>query len=354
MNAHRNDIYEKARNCKRRTLKRCGSNPEAKRSCKQGRVGISRFNKRKLCSYILNSTAHQFEGYVSAKKFKEGATLQKKIGENIQQPFFTPLAVKESTQSRITDAAFLIYMRRLTTDSVTLYWQKGEWKAVWANWDEDTDIPFDDWKLVFPTQFDSFLQKAKQTGKQHIFLHMRQYKKFMERSGQPNESRHANFLHLDLGNKRLYRYEPSGYGLYEVFDMEELDERLSKWAVSKGLQYIPPYDSCPRQLISKLAIQQRMAGKAKREERDPGGFCKTWASFMLEQKLRNPDIPIVDLHDVAVKEFLTLNIDLTEFARYYTARVNQMGEAILKKHGMKDGQDPDAFLEKHWKKVMGA
>ncbi len=152
----------------------------------------------------------------------------------------------------------------------------------------------------------------------------------------------------------MYRYEPSGYGLYDVFDMEDLDMALTKWAKSKGLHYIAPYESCPRQLFAKLAMQQRIAGKAKHEQGDPGGFCKTWASFMLEQKLRNPDISIVDLHDAATKEFLDKNIDLNQFARYYTARVNQMGEAILKKHGMKEGDDPDEFLEKHWKKVMGA
>jgi hypothetical protein len=353
MSAYRHEIYDKARICKRRTIKKCKDKPDAKKSCKIGKEGISRHTKRQLCSYILQNPTYTFHGHVYRKKFEEGATLRKDLGESILQSFFTPYAVKPSDKPKISDTEFLVYMSRFTRDNVAFYTQKGKWKVQWTNWDEEEDTPLDDWDLEFPSKFMTFLRAAKRAGKQHIFMYMRQYKKFIhENTGKEDESRHANFLHLDLANKRMYRYEPSGYGLYEVFDMDELDIRLAKWASSKGLKYLPPYESCPRQLFAKLAAQQRIAGKAKREEGDPGGFCKTWAAFMLEQKLRHPDVPIVELHDTLVKQFLDNNVDLTEFARHYTARVNQMGAEILRKHGMEEDDDAEEFLEKHWKKLL--
>ncbi len=353
MSALRRDIYIKARDCKKRTIKKCKEKPDAKKSCKISKEAIYKLPKRQLCSYILQNPTYHFEGQVLKKKIEEGPALRKTLGATVLQPFFTPFEVKESTQPKISDAPLLVYMARFSRDNSVVYAQKDGWKALWTNWDEEEDTPLDDWELTFPSKFATFMRSVKRKGIQHIFMYMRQFKKFIhDDTGVEDISRHANFLHLDLVNKRMYRYEPSGYGLYEVFDMEELDKRLAKWASSKGLKYEPPYDSCPRQLFAKLAMQQRLAGKAKREEGDPGGFCKTWASFMLEQKLRHPDVPIVQVHDQMVKQFLDANIDLNEFARHYTARVNQMGMEILKKHGMKADADPDEFLEKHWKKVM--
>jgi hypothetical protein len=245
-------------------------------------------------------------------------------------------------------------MTRLSTDASVMYTQQGEWKLNWTDWDEENDKPRDEWVLTIPSKLNTFLHSAKRSNIRHVFLYMRLYSKFFDNSGNADESKHANFLHIDLANKRMYRYEPSGYGLYEVFDMEGLDARLEKWAITKGLTYIPPYESCPRQLFAKLAAQQRVAGRAQREVGDPGVFCKTWASFMLEQKLRNPDISIVDLHDSSVKHFMDSNVDLNQFARYYTARVNQIGMDILARHGFKETNDKDDFLEKHWKKIMKA
>lgn len=355
MSAYRYDVYSKARDCKHRTIKKCKEKPDSKKSCLLSKKGISRHTKRQLCSYILQNPTYHFEGQVYKKKIEEGAALRKNLGATLLQPFFTPYAVKESTQPKISDASLLMYMARLTQENTAFYTHKSGWKVLWTNWNEEDDEALSDWDLQFPPKFATFLRSAKRNGVQHIFMYMRQFKKFIhDDTGVVDISKHANFLHMDFANKRMYRYEPSGYGMYDIFEMEELDVQLGKWAASKGLKYEAPYESCPRQLFSKLALQQRLAGKARLEAGDPGGFCKTWASFMLEQKLRNPDIPIVTVHDKMIKQFLDANIDLNEFARHYTARVNQMGTDILIKHGMKADDNANEFLEKHWKKIMGA
>lgn len=173
-------------------------------------------------------------------------------------------------------------------------------KALWTNYDEDEDIPLNEWKLQFPSLFESTVRSARRKDIHNIFLNMRLYKKF---ANDPDISKHANFLLLDMKNNLLYRYEPSGYGLYDVFDMDNLDDQLTAWAHKRGLKYIPPWDSCLLQLFAKVAALQRMAGKAEKREGDPGGFCKVWSTFMLEQKLRHPETEIADLQKHFLKIF---------------------------------------------------
>lgn len=59
-----------------------------------------------------------------------------------------------------------------------------------------------------------------------------------------------------------------------------------------------------------------------------------------------------DLQKYLIKLFLDNHIDMTHFARTYIQRVNQFGNDILREHGMKEGADPDAYLDKHWKVLM--
>lgn len=348
--AYRYQVYDNARRCKRVTIKRCKEDPTKKKMCETSKKGISRLTKKRMCSYIVSNPAFRSEGQLFQKDFKNASTLKKELTQTLQREFFTPIAINWSQEHEgtIGDTHRALYLAKYSGGKTLVYTQKYEPKALWMNYDENEDIPLDDWKLQFPSDFESTLRSARRKGIHNIFLNMRLYKKF---ANDPDVSKHANFLLLDIKNNLLYRYEPSGYGLYDVFDMDNLDDQLTAWARKRGLKYIPPWDSCPSQLFAKVAALQRMAGKAQKEEGDPGGFCKVWSTFMLEQKLRHPEMDMNDLQKHLLHIFKENNIDLTYFARTYIRRVQQYSEQILKAHGMKN-QDPDEYFEKHWVALM--
>lgn len=350
--AYRHQVYDNARRCKRVTLKQCKADPTKKKMCEVSRKAISRLPKYTLCQYIVGNPAYRSEGHVFKKDIEEAGTLKKNLSETVQREFFTPMAINWTKREKggIGDAQRTLYLARYSGASTAIYEQKGGSKAYWTNYDEDTEEALSGWRLTFPSQLESYIRTARRKGVEHIFVNMRLFKRIPNSN---KDSKHANFLLLDLKNNILYRYEPSGYGdLYDVFAMEELDKELTAWGRKRGLNYIPPWDSCPSQLLGKVAVLQRQAGKAARNADDPGGFCKVWATFMLEQKLRHPEMDMNDLQKHFLKIFKDNNIDMTYFGRTYIERVNQFGNNLLRKHGMKAGTDPDEYLDKHWKALM--
>ncbi len=348
--AYRYQVYDNARRCKRVTLKRCKTDPTKKKMCATSKKGISRFTKKQLCQYIIGNPAFRSDDHIFQKNFEKVSALKRDLSETLQREFFTPMEAEEADGKKgtIGDTQRALYLARYSGGPTAVYDQKGGAKAYWTNYDEDEQEELEGWRLTFPSQFERFVRAARRRGIERIFVNMRLFKRLNE--NPEDDSKHANFLLVDIKNGFLYRYEPSGYGdLYDVFEMELLDNELAAWARKRGLKYVPPWDSCPAQLFPKVAALQRAAGKAERAEI---GFCKVWSTFMLEQKLRHPDMDMNDLQKHFLKLFKDNNIDMMHFGNSYIRRVNQYGNRILREHGMKADADPKEYLEKHWKALM--
>jgi hypothetical protein len=348
--AFRKNVYENARRCKQITRKKCAEDPSKKRICESTKYGISRFTKKQLCSYIVKNPLFTSEHHVKKKLFEEAGTLKKDFTETVLQPFFTPMKHTEYTDSgTIKDWAMFLYLAKYTKGTTALFSQQGMSKLYWTNWDENSEDPesMEEFQLFWPSQFDSFVRSARRRGIENIFVGMRMYKKIDNKT-----SKHANFLRIDLQHRKMYRYEPSGYGLSDVFEYDALDYELTEWARKRRLAYIPPWDSCPVQLFAKVAAQQRLAGRAAREAGDPGGFCKVWSTFMMEQSMRHPDIDLLTLQKNLTKMFLDNKIDMTAFGRMYIRRVNGIALDILRSHGMKSTVDPAEYFESHMKSIF--
>ena len=345
--AYRYQVYDNARRCKRVTLKRCKEDPTKKKMCTASRRGISRISKNELCQFIIGNPAYRSEGHIFQKHFEQAGTLKKDLTESIQREFFTPMALTAQPETRIGDAHRTLYLARYSGKDTAMYDQKGGAKVYWANFDEETEEVIPKWRLTFPSQFERTVRSARRKGIERIFVNMRLFKRLDD---PKDDSKHANFLLLDMKNNTLYRYEPSGYGdMYDIFNMDDLDKELAAWGRKRGLKYIPPWDSCPSQLFAKVAALQRVAVKAEKAD---FGFCKVWATFMLEQKLRHPEMEMNDLQKHLLKIFKDNNIDMMHFGHTYTQRINQFANHILREHGMKAGADPAEYLEKHWKALM--
>lgn len=346
--AYRYQVYDNARRCKRVTLKRCKDDPTKKKMCEASRKALSRLRKPDLCQYIVGNPAYHSEGHIFKKHYNKAGTLKKNVTRTIQREFFTPMDLSaEKAETRLKDAQRTLYLAKYSGPGTDIYEQKGGSKVYWTNYDEAEDIPLEGWRLTFPTEFERYVRVARRKGINRIFVNMRLFKRIDDTD---DDSKHANFLVLDMRNNVIYRYEPSGYGdLYDVFKMDHLDRKLAEWGRKRGMKYVPPWDSCPTQLFGKVAALQRMAGRAQ-----PAGFgfCKVWATFMLEQMLRHPEMEVNDLQKHLLKIFKDNNIDMTEFGHSYIQRVNQYGNRILREHGMKAGANPDEYLEKHWNPLM--
>jgi hypothetical protein len=351
--AYRHDVYDNARKCRNISVKRCKADPTKKKTCESAKRGISRLRKKELCSYIVGNPAFRHEGHVGKKNFNH--TLKKSLGETLERKFFTPKKINmaERKKSTIGDVQRALYLAKYSGGTTIVYSEADDSKVYWTIYDEEEEKYLEDWRLTFPENFEQFVRTARRRGIERIFINMRLYKQLQEVPDAT--SKHANFLLLDMKNSLLYRYEPSGYGqLYEVFNMDELDTQLAAWGRKRGLKYIPPWDSCPTQLFAKVAAQQRVAGKAEKHQADPGGFCKVWSTFMMEQKLRHPEMDMNDLQKYLIRLFIENNIDMTHFARTYIERVNQYGNQILKEHGMKEGEDAHEYFDEHFKALLNA
>lgn len=345
-------VYENARKCKMITIKKCKADPKKKKTCKTARKGISRLRKRELCSYIVGSPAYRTEGELKKKNFKN-VELRSNLSNRLEREFFSAkkIEIKNRKKGSIGDAQRTLYLAQFSGKDTLIYEEKGGSKAYWTNYDEDEDEYLDDWRLTFPTHFEEVVRQARRRGIKRIFINMRLHEQEEENPEDP--STHSNFLLLDLTHSLLYRYEPSGYGkVYEIYNMNKLDSELTKWARKHRLSYIPPWDSCPSQLLGKVATIQRQAGKAKKEEADPGGFCKVWATFMLEQKLRHPEMDMDTIQRNILQLFKDNKVDMLQFARKYIERINQYGNEILQADGRKEEEDADEYLEKHWTSLM--
>jgi len=353
--ALKKQIYETAKQCKKISIKRCKEDPTKKRACETADEAISRLKKMELCSYIAGNPALKRQGQVNKNYFKD-IELKKDLSKSFEDKIFSPQKI-ELDVPKVTyfgSVQSTLYLMKFSGKGSVLYRERtGSSKAFWINYDRennDEKMFEDGWHFIFPDDFESYLRGARRRGIHHIFLYLSLYKKIEDKE---KISKHANFLLFDLDKSILYRYEPSGYAdIYDIYDMNKLDKFLSNFARSKRMSYIPPWDSCPSQLFAKVAAAQRMAGKAKLEEGDPGGFCKVWATFMLEQKLKHPEMDMDDIQRNLVQLFLENKVDMINFARRYIQRINQYGNKILKDHGMKEGDDPDEFLEKKWRKLF--
>lgn len=346
-------IYDNARRCKQAVTRRCAANPAKKKPCDVAKRGISRLRKGELCTYIVGNPAYRAADHVIAKDFR-GKELKRDIPKSLEGQFFTPRTLEQArVGSSILDAARILYMARYSGGATRVYAEKGDYKAYWRHYDEEAEVQLPDWELKLPGGFERYVRAARRRGIHHIFLVMRLFRKDEEPPHKPHK--HSNFLMLDMQNNLMYRYEPSSIGMYDVFDTDELDHVLAAWARKRNLKYVPPWDTCPTQLFAKVAAAQRIAGAAQREELDPDGFCKVWSTFMLEQKLRNPEVDMGTLQKQLVKLFLDNDVDLTAFGRNYIQRVNQFGVQLLRQHGWdEEKMTPMEFLERHWKRLLEA
>jgi hypothetical protein len=348
----RKTIYESSKECKQAAFWKCPKRLDKtkknlkkleERFCEKGEMGISRMTKRRLCSYITTNPAYKYEKKALKKNWGQAPNT---IGPAIQH-FFTPKPVKEYQGGHISDAARILYLLRYMKGNLALFTVKGDItssKLLWSNEDPETDEIMKQAKLYMDDSLVSFLRKHRT--KDFVFANMRLYMRHEDKTS----SVHANFLMFDMKNKLVYRYEPSGIGpLYDVFDMDGLDVALQKWGRDHKWKYMAPWESCPRQAIGKVAQEQRLAQQKEKSEKDPGGFCKVWALFMMEQKMRNPHLSFEQLHDQTVAYFKETNISMYEFGKYFTARVFTAADELLAKHGYTPEKGtPEDYLEKHW------
>jgi hypothetical protein len=347
LESRRPNIYDAARTCKTISKHQCttAKNKDSKltkRHCVATRKAVSRLRKSQLCSYIVRHPSYRFKGQLAAKELAKTP-----VAEIMNSEFLTPIALNDVARTgNMPDYARMLYLLRFASEAATLFHIPGELfgsKFKWTNVDDETDDIYETPTLQVPDEFTGFLKRHKKARYVFALLNLVTYVE-----ADNDTSRHANYLMFDMQKKTISRFEPSGYGLYDVFDMDDLDDALRDLGKNlKGWRYVPPFESCPRQLIGKLAQMQRKARGEEKRQTDPGGFCKIWSTFMLEQQLRNLDTDVVVLHDRFVKYFMDNAIDLSEFARKYTARVLFVADEILKQHGYTGG-DKRAYMEAHW------
>lgn len=314
---------------------------------------ISRLTKHRLCSYIMTHPSQVYEGRVVKKDWLEPPKAEMNA---IMGRFFTPKTVKEYVGGHIPDYARILYLARYfgAERDAALFTVKGSLdntKVLWSNEEPITEKVMEEPTLQISDDLIPFLKKNEK--KRLVFALLRLY----INHDDGDDSAHSNFLTFDIKHKIMYRYEPSGLGLYDIFSMDALDDALIAWAKQIGFKYEAPWESCPRQMLAKAAAVQRLAfNKEKRPEKDPHGFCKVWSLFMMEQKIRNPEISFDKLHDLVIKHFLSTNVDMTEFARRFSSRVIETANDMLLLHGYKGKQeDREAagkYMEKHWGSIM--
>lgn len=352
----RKTIYDSAKDCKAASFWKCPKRLDKtkknlkkveERFCDKGQMSISRFTKRRLCSYITTNPTFKYEKRALKKNWGQAADT---VGPAVQH-FFTPMAINEYKGGRISDYERILYLLRYMKGNMALFSVKGDIqssKLLWTNEDPETEERMNESQLYMDDSLVSFLRKHK--SKDFVFANMRLYMLHEDK----DTSVHANFLMFDIKHKLLYRYEPSGIGpLYDVFDMDGLDIALQKWGREHKWKYVAPWESCPRQAIGKVAQEQRQAQQKKIGEKDPGGFCKVWALFMMEQKIRNPHLSFEELHDQTVAYFRETNTSMLEFARHFTARVYTSANSLLLKHGYTvEKGTPEEYLEKHWDALL--
>ncbi len=309
-------------------------------------MGISRLTKRRLCSYIQTNPTYKYDKKVLKKNW---GNAPKSIKDAVQL-FFTPMEIEEYKGGYINDYARVLYLLKYLKGGIDIYFQKGDVSVsnlLWTNVDPETDEIAPTMKLYMDEDLPTFLRKSKK--KQYVFANLRLFRQHEDK----DTSKHANFLLFDMKHKHVYRYEPSGFALYDVFDMDDLDTELQKWGREHKWKYVAPWESCPRQPIGKVAQQQRVAFNMKKAEMDPGGFCMVWSLFMMEQKMRNPTLSFEQVHDQSIEYFKQTKTDMLEFARYFTARVNTTAANILKEHGYTPEKgSPMEYMSKHWNSIL--
>ncbi len=147
---------------------------------------------------------------------------------------------------------------------------------------------------------------------------------------------HANMLIFNYKTFTLERYEPHGEKTGFGFDSDYVDKVLEKLALffrdmGQIIKYIPPNLTCPLFKGKKKGFQE-LEAQNKIDERvrinllnalkfEKVGYCVMWSMFIMDLRLRFPEVKPVKLFSTALESINDKGGDsLNRFIRGFTNR----------------------------------
>lgn len=125
--------------------------------------------------------------------------------------------------------------------------------------------------------------------------------------GNKRKSAHFNILIYDRYKKELYRYEPNGtcVSFYNSTRLEYYLEHEFIRLFPEGAIYIPITQSCSHEGLQRYESRcDRFTEEwRKRHGNVNVGFCQAWSMFLLDMRLKYPDIPSKDLEKQILSYF---------------------------------------------------
>jgi hypothetical protein len=189
--------------------------------------------------------------------------------------------------------------------------------------------------LYYPYNFLKNFKKCKERKNiRFIFIHLLIHSTISCSDGIDWGS-HANVLIYDKKTNTFYRFEPHGCRWQDTnYDAIKLDEELTNFLKT---QYKAEYKS-PKQCCPQYGIQIIEQLRGKKLEGDPGGFCLGWTLWMVEFRLKHPDIPFKDLQYEAIRRLDDDKQDVTKLIRNFSQELVEKRKEIIK-------QLPDKIIE---------
>jgi hypothetical protein len=153
---------------------------------------------------------------------------------------------------------------------------------------------------------------------------------------------HANFILLNLIERKLYRFDPWGQktrNLEQVdWAMQYITDYLNKEWVKPGeskIKYVSPKESCPAGKVFQM-LQDEYSQKDKTAVgREKQGLCVYWSYLIMEAVLRNPTMRYEDVLKHCNNFFANNGEQTIAVMRGYTNFVTTCVQADKKKYKYK-------------------
>jgi hypothetical protein len=161
---------------------------------------------------------------------------------------------------------------------------------------------------------------------------------------------HSNVIFYYPKTKTAERVEASGYR-FPYYDQKEFDRRLKYAFKNWGITYTETIDLLPRQGPASIAVQEESAFDDYDPDDDPSGFCQTWSYFMIDQRYKNPTLPLDKLFQTIIKRVQSSNHTFLELIRSFHGVVQRARPALLKKIGYDEDEDVEEFFYEHYNDI---
>jgi hypothetical protein len=137
---------------------------------------------------------------------------------------------------------------------------------------------------------------------------------------------HMGFMFVDKKNKAIEVYDPHGGEMW-IEDFEKsIPDVLRALSLPKYKLYSGT-ELCPRLAYQSFEDQQLEPG-------DYEGFCASWALWLIEMRLSNPDVPRDKLPYAAMQAIAAHSASYRKFIRDYTRQIEEFGKLIKNKVGL--------------------